>query len=75
MPGNSVLRITLVVFLLLGAVMLSACVSEPEVCNYNKVCEQNETDNCADCRDVLGRDVKSPTGQVIYVDNYNDNQV
>jgi hypothetical protein len=42
-----------------------------EVCDYDGVCLVNETDNCADCKDVLGRDVEDATGNVIYFNDLN----
>ena len=46
--------------LLVLAMMVSGCVSEKEVCNYDGICTPDETDNCADCKGVLGRDVPEP---------------
>lgn len=66
---SSFVRAAIFMALLLGMILVSGCVSEPEVCDYDAICLQNETDNCADCKDVLGRDVKDPTGNVIYIDN------
>jgi len=43
--------------LLVVAVTLSGCVNKPEICNYDGVCQANETNSCVDCRDVLGRGV------------------
>ncbi len=60
-----VVKSLLILILVLAAVLLSACMREPEVCNYNKVCETNETDNCIDCQSTLGRDIPLPTGHVV----------
>jgi hypothetical protein len=65
----SMFRAFLLISFIMATVIVSGCVKEPEVCDYNGVCIQSETDNCADCQDVLGRDVKDPTGNVIYIDN------
>jgi len=42
--------IVCMVFLLVG------CINSGDiVCNYDGVCDDVETDNCPDCKDVLGR--------------------
>ncbi|MGV8168794.1 MAG: hypothetical protein ACP5N3_01945 [Candidatus Nanoarchaeia archaeon] len=67
--ANSRLILAVLVILMLLALAVAGCMREPEVCNYDAVCAQDETDNCADCKDVLGRDVVDATGNVIYVEN------
>ena len=39
------------------AIFVSGCMNIQEVCNYDSVCDEGETDNCIDCVDVLGRGV------------------
>ena len=56
------LHFTTIVFiaLLLVAFLVGVSqpgIAEPEVCNYNAICTPDETDNCIDCQDVLGRDI------------------
>lgn len=68
---GTIIRAALLLTFILATVVISGCMREPEVCNYNGICTVNETDNCADCKDVLGRDVKDPTGNVIYFDDNN----
>jgi hypothetical protein len=62
---SSVFRVVLLLTFILAVLVISGCVKEPEVCDYNKICADNETDNCVDCKDVIGRDVQDPTGNVI----------
>ena len=47
------------------AVALSGCMRKPEVCNYDSVCQENETNDCVDCRDVLGRGLDPVTEPVV----------
>lgn len=54
---NRKLVFALAFLLLVVAVALSGCVNKPEICNYDGVCQANETNSCVDCRDVLGRGV------------------
>jgi hypothetical protein len=69
---GAIIRAAILLTFILATVVISGCsIREPEVCNYNGVCAVNETDNCADCKDVLGRDVLSPTGDVIYFNDTN----
>lgn len=55
-----------VILLLLLLVAVTGCVKEAEVCNYDGICVDDETDECADCKDVLGRDIEviSPENSV-----------
>ncbi len=69
--GSSNFRAILAVALILSVLVISGCMREPEVCDYDGVCLVNETDNCADCKDVLGRDVEDATGNVIYFNDLN----
>jgi hypothetical protein len=69
--SKSVIKTVLLLSFILASLVVSGCVKEPEVCDYNGICLESETDNCADCKDVLGRDVKDPTGNVIYFDDNN----
>jgi len=58
---NKKLSATLILILLfLVLFSFSGCVRENEVCNYDSICTANETDNCADCQNVLGRAVDVP---------------
>lgn len=66
---NSRTSFAILIVLVILSLTIVGCMREPEVCNYDKVCAENETDNCIDCKDVLGRDVVDVTGNVIYVDN------
>lgn len=55
---------TLIIVLLIVLTLLTSCVRSDEIkCNYDGVCDDWETDDCPDCRDVLGRGVQ------IIVDN------
>lgn len=47
--------------LLILVVALTGCMREPGVCNYDGTCTEDETDECADCKNTLGRDVKVPS--------------
>ncbi len=47
----------LVLLLLIGT---SGCISDEEVCNYDGICTDDETDGCADCQNVLGRAISTP---------------
>lgn len=67
--SKSAIRTILLLSFVLVSLAISGCISEPEVCNYDQICTQDETDNCVDCKNVLGRDVKDITGNVIYPDN------
>ena len=53
--------LSLVFLLLLLTMAVTGCMKEKEVCNYDAICTPDETDNCADCKNVLGRDVGEPT--------------
>ncbi len=59
----------LMLFLLLLNLFLTGCMKEKEICNYDAICSEEETDNCADCKNVLGRDVAEPTTQEGYVES------
>jgi hypothetical protein len=67
----SIGKVAILLLIIAALLSISGCMREPEVCNYDGVCLINETDNCADCKDVLGRDVKDPTGNVIYPSDLN----
>jgi hypothetical protein len=72
----AIIRAAVLLTFVLASLVISGCsMREPEVCNYNGICAVNETDNCADCKDVLGRDVKDPTGNVIYFNDLDNNNV
>lgn len=49
--------IAIILLLAAFSVFVAGCVRQPEICNYDKVCDDVETDNCIDCVDVLGRNV------------------
>jgi hypothetical protein len=66
---NSKTTFALLLILIVLSVTVAGCMREPEVCNYDGICSETETDNCADCKDVLGRDVVDATGNVIYIDS------
>jgi hypothetical protein len=68
---SSISRTAILFLMIIALLSISGCMREPEVCNYDGICLINETDNCADCKDVLGRDVKDLTGNVIYFDDNN----
>lgn len=56
------IKISALIFLLIiVAIAVTGCMREKEVCNYDSVCTENETDNCADCAHVMGRDIAEPT--------------
>lgn len=57
--GATILIISMAFFLL----FVAGCMKDPEVCNYDGQCSNDETDNCADCQSVLGRDVNPPAAQ------------
>lgn len=65
---SSQIRAILLITFILATLVLSGCIREPEVCNYDGICTEDETDNCVDCKEVIGRDVKDPTGNVILYD-------
>ena len=51
----------LLIFLLIIAVLISGCMRPIDIkCNYDGVCDDWETDDCVDCKDVLGRGVPIP---------------
>lgn len=45
------------ILIISSLLLVSGCVREDEVCNYDAICTDDETDNCADCENVLGRAV------------------
>lgn len=49
--------IAIILLLAAFSVFVAGCMGQPEICNYDKVCDDVETDNCIDCVDVLGRGV------------------
>ena len=40
---------------------LTGCMREPGICNYDGVCTEDETDECADCKNTAGRDIPIPS--------------
>ena len=47
--------------LLIITMLLTGCMRPNNtICNYDGVCEDNETDNCPDCEDVIGRGLPLP---------------
>lgn len=68
---SSIIRAVLLLMFIFASLVISGCMKEPEVCNYDAICTVNETDNCVDCKEVLGRDAKDPTGRVIEYDGSN----
>ncbi|MCF7872371.1 hypothetical protein K9L97_05040 [Candidatus Woesearchaeota archaeon] len=57
------MKMNLLVFLVLTLVFLAlftGCMKDKETCNYDGICQDNETDNCVDCENVLGRGVDVP---------------
>lgn len=53
--NKSLLVLGLVLAVLL---LVSGCMRSPDImCNYDGVCQEWETDDCPDCRNVLGRGV------------------
>jgi len=56
---NKAIIILMLLFVLLVAV--TGCMRDPGVCNYDGVCQDDETNNCQDCHNVLGRDIAVPT--------------
>ncbi len=56
----------LLVGILALLLVVSGCVRADDiVCNYDGVCDDWETDDCIDCKDVAGRGVPIPTGDVV----------
>jgi Na+-transporting methylmalonyl-CoA/oxaloacetate decarboxylase gamma subunit len=49
--------LAIVFVLLILLAVAGGCMREAEVCNYDAVCTNDETDECADCKNVVGRDV------------------
>jgi len=47
--------VVLALLLVVSVLVISGCVREPEVCNYDRICTAEETDNCVDCANVLDR--------------------
>ena len=48
-------------FVLLLTLFVSGCMrSDDMICNYDGICDDDETDNCPDCANVLGRGVPYP---------------
>ncbi|PIN81291.1 hypothetical protein COV13_01705 [Candidatus Woesearchaeota archaeon CG10_big_fil_rev_8_21_14_0_10_32_9] len=59
--------LSLMFLLIILTIAVTGCMKEKEVCNYDAVCTADETDNCADCKNVMGRDVGEPTNQEVQV--------
>ena len=55
---KKILAILMILFALL--VVMTACMRENTVCDYNGYCSDNETDNCKDCENVMGRGIDVP---------------
>ena len=50
-----------IIFLLVFMAIITGCMRPNDVlCNYDGVCDENETNDCPDCEDVLGRGVPLP---------------
>lgn len=52
------LTLLLIALLLFAVLLVSGCFEDDEVCNYDGVCTDDETNGCVDCKDVLGRGVQ-----------------
>jgi len=57
----NVKMLSLMFLLIILTVVVTGCMKEKEVCDYDSICTTDETDNCADCKNVMGRDVGEPT--------------
>lgn len=56
---NKFVVIMLILLVLIFAV--TGCMRPPQVCNYDGICTEDETDDCVDCKNTLGRDIPLPT--------------
>lgn len=50
----------LFVLLVLSFFVFGCVAPSDTVCNYDGVCSDDETDDCVDCADVIGRGVPVP---------------
>ncbi len=53
------IKTTIMLILMLSLILITGCMRSPETkCNYDGICDKNDTDDCPDCADVLGRGVQ-----------------
>ncbi|MCF7867027.1 hypothetical protein K9L67_05850 [Candidatus Woesearchaeota archaeon] len=53
-------KLAFLMIILILLVVLTSCMKDPEVCDYDGYCGDNETNNCVDCENVIGRGLDLP---------------
>lgn len=65
-------KIIILALLITLTTLITGCMRPNDtICNYDGVCTEDETDDCPDCEDVMGRGVPVPPDEPPAIENLN----